>query len=106
MRTRSLYSLSLILALILLVVLPSHVSAGKPADVNVQILAVNDFHGALDPSLTKPTSSNQATWYYRGGAGVPRQLRQRRRCNKSQYRQGIRRRHDRGQPVALIDLPR
>jgi 5'-nucleotidase len=44
------------------------VSAGKPASVNVQILAINDFHGALDASLTKPDSTKDATWYYRGGA--------------------------------------
>jgi len=34
----------------------------------VQILAINDFHGALDPALTKPSSTDQTTWYYRGGA--------------------------------------
>lgn len=44
------------------------VSAAGSSTVNVQILAVNDFHGAVDPSLTKPSSSDQTTWYYRGGA--------------------------------------
>ncbi len=67
MRTKSLYSFSLILALTLLLALPFPVSAGKPAAVNVQILALNDFHGALDASLTKPSSAN-TSWYYRGGA--------------------------------------
>jgi 5'-nucleotidase len=43
-------------------------AAWKPAPVNVQILAVNDFHGALDPSLTKPNTLDPATWYYQGGA--------------------------------------
>jgi 5'-nucleotidase len=46
----------------------SSAQAKPPSNVNVQILAVNDFHGALDASLTKPSSTNQATWYYRGGA--------------------------------------
>jgi 5'-nucleotidase len=44
-------------------------AAGKPVPVVVQILAVNDFHGALDPSLTKPgNTTDQNLWYYRGGA--------------------------------------
>src|SRR5450759_3108925 len=69
MRTKSLFHpLSLVLTLTLLLVLPFPVFASKPASVNVQILAINDFHGALDPSLTKPSSTNQSTWYYRGGA--------------------------------------
>jgi 2',3'-cyclic-nucleotide 2'-phosphodiesterase (5'-nucleotidase family) len=41
-----------VLALVLAIV-PA--AAEKPASVTVQILAVNDFHGALDPSLTNPT---------------------------------------------------
>ncbi len=45
------------------------VAAAQPAPVTVQILAVNDFHGALDPSLTKPNNTtDQSQWYYRGGA--------------------------------------
>ena len=70
MRTKSLFrSLSLVLALTLLLALPFQVSAkGKPPAVDVQILALNDFHGALDPSLTKPSSTDNTTWYYRGGA--------------------------------------
>ena len=32
----------------------SAAQAKPPSNVNVQILALNDFHGALDPSLTKP----------------------------------------------------
>lgn len=50
-------------------------AAGKPPSVEVQILALNDFHGALDPALTKPTdpvtgkpTTDQTKWYYRGGA--------------------------------------
>lgn len=69
MRTKSLFqSLSLVLALTLLLALPFPVFAGKPPTVNVQILALNDFHGALDPSLTKLSPTDQTTWYYRGGA--------------------------------------
>ena len=68
MRSKSLYSFSLILTLTLLLALAFPVSAGKPAAVKVQILALNDFHGALDPSLTKPNAMNNTTWYYRGGA--------------------------------------
>jgi len=68
MRTKFVYSFSLILALTMLLALPFPVSAGKPADVNVQILALNDFHGALDPSLSKPSTTDENTWYYRGGA--------------------------------------
>jgi 5'-nucleotidase len=45
------------------------VAAKAPAAVDVQLLAVNDFHGALDPSLTKPDkTTDQSRWYYRGGA--------------------------------------
>jgi 5'-nucleotidase len=70
MRTKSMfYPLSLVLVLTLLLALPLPVSATKPASVDVQILAVNDFHGALDPSLTKPGNTTDETqWYYRGGA--------------------------------------
>ena len=58
----------MIFALLTAALQTSTVSAGKPASVQVQILAVNDFHGALDPALTKPSSTDQSTWYYRGGA--------------------------------------
>ncbi len=69
MRTKPLFQpLSLVLALTLLLALPLPVLAGKPASVDVQILAINDFHGALDPALTKPSLTDQSTWYYRGGA--------------------------------------
>ena len=52
MRTKSFFSsLSLVIVLILLLALPLPVTAGltagRPADVNVQILAFNDFHGGL-----------------------------------------------------------
>ncbi len=50
--------------------LPFSAAQAKPSGtVNVQILAVNDFHGALDPSLVKPGNTpDQTQWYYRGGA--------------------------------------
>ncbi len=51
MRSKSLfYSLSLVLALAMLLALAFPALASKPSPVNVQILAVNDFHGALNPS--------------------------------------------------------
>ena len=81
MRTKSLfYPVSLILILTLLLAMPLPVAAGqlttaagpgmrgKPPSVDVQLLAVNDFHGALDPSLSKPNADDPTTWYYRGGA--------------------------------------
>lgn len=68
MKTNKIYVLVIVLALLSAVMLTPAAAAGKPASVTVQILAVNDFHGALDPSLTKPSSTNQTTWYYRGGA--------------------------------------
>ncbi len=68
MKMNKLFVLLAVLVLLSSVTLTPAAAAGKPASVDVQILAVNDFHGALDPSLTKPSSTNQATWYYRGGA--------------------------------------
>jgi 5'-nucleotidase len=68
MKTNRLVVLVVVLALLSAVTLTPAAAAGKPASVTVQILAVNDFHGALDPSLTKPNSTDQTTWYYRGGA--------------------------------------
>ena len=71
MKIKKLFGFVVILALILTAV-PA--AAGIPAPVTVQILAVNDFHGALDPSLTKPTDpasgkpDNPNLWYYNGGA--------------------------------------
>lgn len=64
------YFLSLFLALAVLLSLSSSAVAAKPPKVDVQILALNDFHGALDPSLTKPaaTPTDPTTWYYTGGA--------------------------------------
>lgn len=59
---------AVILALVSALTYTPSVAAGKPAPVVVQILAVNDFHGAVDPALTKPSSTDQSTWYYRGGA--------------------------------------
>ncbi len=62
-------SLALAIALLTAVAaMPAAAIAKQPTPVNVQLLAVNDFHGALDPSLTKPSSTDQSTWYYRGGA--------------------------------------
>ena len=40
----------LFLLALLISLVPSAFAASKPSTVNVQILAVNDFHGALDPS--------------------------------------------------------
>ncbi len=69
MQTKSLfYTVTLALALSMLLTLASPAYAAKPANVNVQILAVNDFHGALDPSLTQPNKLDNTTWYYQGGA--------------------------------------
>ena len=68
MRTKSLfYSLSVILALAMLLALPAPVLAEKPPPVEVQILSINDFHGALDPSTVR-VSRNPDTFYYAGGA--------------------------------------
>jgi 5'-nucleotidase len=52
MRTKSLlYSVSIVLVLALLLALPLPAfAAGKPPTVDVQVLALNDFHGALNPS--------------------------------------------------------
>ncbi len=55
-------------AALLVTLIASPVGAAKPASVDVQILALNDFHGALDPSLVKPKSTDNTTWYYNGGA--------------------------------------
>src|SRR5512135_103978 len=52
MRSRSLLyplSLALALSLVLSLTFPAF-AATKPASVDVQILAINDFHGALNPS--------------------------------------------------------
>ena len=63
-------SLSLVLALTLLLALSSPAFAmGKPAAVDVQILAINDFHGALDPSTVTVPGTYPAVKYYAGGAG-------------------------------------
>ncbi|NJC95460.1 MAG: bifunctional metallophosphatase/5'-nucleotidase [Anaerolineales bacterium] len=68
MKINKLFVFAAVLALLSAMTLTPTVSAEKPASVTVQILAVNDFHGALDPSLTKPSSTDNTTWYYRGGA--------------------------------------
>ncbi|MBE0687501.1 MAG: bifunctional metallophosphatase/5'-nucleotidase [Anaerolineaceae bacterium] len=68
MKIKKIFVFVVVLALLSVIVQTQPVFAVKPASVNVQILAVNDFHGALDASLTKPSSTNEATWYYRGGA--------------------------------------
>ncbi len=67
MKTSRLFVLVTVLSL-LAAVTAMPVAAAQPASVNVQILAVNDFHGALDPALTKPNANDNTTWYYRGGA--------------------------------------
>ena len=68
MKRNKIFALLVVFALLSAVSLSPASAAAGSANVNVQILAVNDFHGAVDPSLTKPSSSDQATWYYRGGA--------------------------------------
>lgn len=51
MRIKSMFhAFSLLLVLTLLLAMPFPALAKAPATVNVQILALNDFHGALDPS--------------------------------------------------------
>jgi 5'-nucleotidase len=73
MRTKSLFrSLSLVLALTLLLALPFQVSAkGKPPSVDVQILALNDFHGALNPSSGTGGAAFLATYVKNLSAGNP-----------------------------------
>ena len=68
MKMNKLFVFAVVLALLSAVTYTPTVSAEKPVPVTVQILAVNDFHGAVDASLTKPSSTDQTTWYYRGGA--------------------------------------
>ncbi len=68
MKMSKFFALAAVLALLFGMAQTPLAAAGKPASVEVQILAVNDFHGAVDAALTKPSSTNQATWYYRGGA--------------------------------------
>jgi len=71
-----LYVLGVIALVAILISQSFSTAQAKPPDpVNVQILAVNDFHGAVDTSLTKPTdpltgkpTTDQTKWYYRGGA--------------------------------------
>lgn len=59
---------SLCVLALLLAIAPA-AAAQKPESVTVQVLALNDFHGALDASLTKPSNTtDQTQWYYRGGA--------------------------------------
>lgn len=68
MRINKFITFVVVLALLLTVMPAQLAAAGKPASVEVQILAVNDFHGALDPSLTKPgNTTDESLWYYRGG---------------------------------------
>ncbi len=68
MKANRFFVLVIVLALLSAVMTVPAAASTQPAPVSVQILAVNDFHGALDPSLTKPSSTDQSTWYYRGGA--------------------------------------
>ncbi|PKO04100.1 MAG: bifunctional metallophosphatase/5'-nucleotidase [Chloroflexi bacterium HGW-Chloroflexi-3] len=68
MKIKKFFVFIVVLALLSVVVQTQPVSAEKPAPVEVQILVVNDFHGALDTSLTKPNKNDNTTWYYRGGA--------------------------------------
>ena len=76
MRTKSLlYSLSLVLALALLLALPLPASAAKPANVDVQILAINDFHGALNPSSGTGGAAFLATYVKNLSANNPNTVR-------------------------------
>ncbi len=69
MRTKSLFfAVSFVLALSMLMALSSPVFAAKPASVDVQILAVNDFHGALTPSTITISKTDPAQKYLVGGA--------------------------------------
>ncbi len=68
---RSMRVMTLLCVLALLLAIVPAAAADKPESVTVQILALNDFHGALDPALTKPgtpPTTDQTKWYYRGGA--------------------------------------
>ena len=68
---KRIFNLLLAFVLIASFVTPAFASqnAAKPETISVQILAVNDFHGALDPALTKPDNTpNETKWCYRGGA--------------------------------------
>ncbi len=67
MKLNRFFVMMVVLALLFAMTL-SPASAAGSTYANIQILSVNDFHGALDPSLTKPNSADQSTWYYRGGA--------------------------------------
>ena len=72
MRTKSLfYTLSLVLALSMLLALSSPAYAEKPASVDVQILALNDFHGALNPSSGTGGAAYLATYVKNLSAGNP-----------------------------------
>lgn len=68
-KTALFYSLSLLLVLSMLLTVSTPAFAeGKPASVDLQILALNDFHGALAPYTVKVPGSNPAVNYYVGGA--------------------------------------
>jgi 5'-nucleotidase len=63
MRTKSLfYSLSLVSVLALLLALTFPAYAAKPPTVDVQVLALNDFHGALNPSSGTGGAAYLATY--------------------------------------------
>ncbi len=62
MKTNKLVVLAIVLALVSAVTAMPVAAATQPPPVTVQILAVNDFHGALDPSLTKPNLLDNTTW--------------------------------------------
>ncbi len=59
--------LFVLLVLAFLIGLGPSAAAAPAGSITVQILALNDFHGALDPSLTKPIATDESTWYYTGG---------------------------------------
>ena len=63
------FVLVVVLVLLSALTLTPAAATGKPAPVTVQILALNDFHGAVDAALTKPSST---TIRPRGTTGVVR----------------------------------
>src|SRR5512146_284507 len=67
MRTKSIF-FSILLVFSLAASLAAPAAADRPARVDVQILSLNDFHGALLPSTARIANPNPAQPYYVGGA--------------------------------------
>src|SRR5512135_2528091 len=76
MRDKSVfYALSLFLALSMLLALSAPAYAAKPPTVDVQILALNDFHGALNPSSGTGGAAFLAAYVKNLSAGNPNTVR-------------------------------